>query len=90
MKVTLKMAERGLLSDSIIRIGIRKLLRNRIKEIDPQNCENHTRQLQSFINEMDESPIAFNTKEANEQHYELPPLFFQKVLGKHLKYSSCY
>ena len=90
MKATLKMAERGLLSDALIRLGIRKLLRNRINEIHPGNCENHTRLLQSFINDMDENPIAVNTIEANEQHYELPPLFFQKVLGKHLKYSSCY
>jgi len=24
---------------------------------------------------------------ANEQHYEVPPAFFQRVLGKYLKYS---
>ncbi|NIN40236.1 MAG: methyltransferase domain-containing protein, partial [Gammaproteobacteria bacterium] len=27
---------------------------------------------------------------ANEQHYEVPAEFFRAVLGKHLKYSSCY
>ena len=90
MKLALKLAERGFLSDSLIRIGIRKLLKNRINEIDSGNCEIHTRRLQSFISDMDESPIACNTQEANDQHYELPPLFFQKVLGDNLKYSSCY
>jgi cyclopropane-fatty-acyl-phospholipid synthase len=27
---------------------------------------------------------------ANEQHYEVPPAFFEHVLGRHLKYSGCY
>ena len=34
--------------------------------------------------------MAIATREANEQHYEVPSDFFQRVLGKHLKYSSCY
>lgn len=29
------------------------------------------------------------TAAANEQHYEVPTPYFLKVLGKHLKYSSC-
>ena len=29
-------------------------------------------------------------EKANEQHYEVPPAFFENVLGKHLKYSSGY
>ena len=36
---------------------------------------------------METSPIALNVQAANEQHYELPPEFFEKVLGSHLKYS---
>jgi cyclopropane-fatty-acyl-phospholipid synthase len=43
-----------------------------------------------FIAQLKASPIAINTREANEQHYELPCEFFELVLGKHLKYSSCY
>jgi cyclopropane-fatty-acyl-phospholipid synthase len=34
--------------------------------------------------------VAINTAEANLQHYELPPDFFELVLGKHLKYSCGY
>jgi cyclopropane-fatty-acyl-phospholipid synthase len=34
--------------------------------------------------------LAVHTKDANEQHYELPPEFFLNVLGKNLKYSSCF
>jgi cyclopropane-fatty-acyl-phospholipid synthase len=39
---------------------------------------------------MRESPIAVRTEKPKEQHYELPPQFFRKVLGKRLKYSGCY
>ena len=39
---------------------------------------------------MDQAPIALHPQSANEQHYELPPEFFQLVLGRHLKYSGCY
>lgn len=34
-------------------------------------------------------PIAINTDDANEQHYEVPTPYFLHCLGKHLKYSSC-
>ncbi|MEM9160253.1 MAG: cyclopropane-fatty-acyl-phospholipid synthase family protein, partial [Verrucomicrobiota bacterium] len=33
---------------------------------------------------------ATDTDKANEQHYELPPEFFELILGPHLKYSSAY
>jgi cyclopropane-fatty-acyl-phospholipid synthase len=39
---------------------------------------------------MGESPVALQTDKPKEQHYELPPGFFQKVLGKRMKYSGCY
>jgi hypothetical protein len=31
-------------------------------------------------------PVAVNTKEANEQHYEVPTEFYKLCLGKQLKY----
>ena len=37
-----------------------------------------------------ESPVAIETARANEQHYEVPAAFFQRVLGPHLKYSCCW
>ncbi|MDX5393508.1 MAG: cyclopropane-fatty-acyl-phospholipid synthase family protein [Caulobacteraceae bacterium] len=43
----------------------------------------------AFAREMAERPIAEHTRAANEQHYELPAAFFEKVLGPQLKYSSC-
>ncbi len=43
----------------------------------------------AFVAEMAARPIAEHTEAANDQHYELPAAFFQRVLGPHLKYSSC-
>jgi cyclopropane-fatty-acyl-phospholipid synthase len=39
---------------------------------------------------MKTAPIALVPEKANDQHYELPPEFFEKVLGAHLKYSGCF
>jgi cyclopropane-fatty-acyl-phospholipid synthase len=36
-----------------------------------------------------EHPIAEHTDTANEQHYELPPRFFELTLGPKRKYSCC-
>ena len=41
-----------------------------------------------FAREMEARPIAEHVAAANTQHYELPPAFFQAVLGPQLKYSS--
>ena len=43
----------------------------------------------AFAEEMSAHPIAEHVEAANDQHYELPAAFFQRVLGPHLKYSSC-
>ncbi|CAN6985054.1 unnamed protein product [Brassica rapa subsp. trilocularis] len=37
-----------------------------------------------------EMPIAINTEKPKTQHYELPTAFFELVLGRNMKYSSCY
>ena len=42
------------------------------------------------MEELKASPIAVNTDDANEQHYEVPARFYEVVLGKYSKYSSEY
>ncbi|XP_010526044.1 PREDICTED: (S)-coclaurine N-methyltransferase-like isoform X2 [Tarenaya hassleriana] len=39
---------------------------------------------------LQEMPIAIKTEEPKAQHYELPTAFFKLVLGRNMKYSSCY
>jgi cyclopropane-fatty-acyl-phospholipid synthase len=84
------MADRGLLPDRLIRMGIRYLDRQRLAKEDRGDSAKQGEALEAFIRRMRNSPIAVCTREANEQHYEVPADFFQAVLGKHLKYSGCY
>ncbi|WP_297510770.1 cyclopropane-fatty-acyl-phospholipid synthase family protein [uncultured Caulobacter sp.] len=44
----------------------------------------------AFAAEMSRRALAEHVDAANAQHYELPPRFFQIVLGPRLKYSSAY
>jgi cyclopropane-fatty-acyl-phospholipid synthase len=80
----------GLVPDSFIRIGIRKILQNRLAEQERGGVERQRERFRDFLRSLRESAIAIETDKANEQHYALPPEFFQLVLGKRLKYSSGY
>jgi cyclopropane-fatty-acyl-phospholipid synthase len=87
---SLRLLERGLVPDHVIRRGILRLLRARLVEEDKGGSEAQRPHLMQLIGQLKQSPVAINTADANAQHYELPPEFFELVLGKHLKYSSCY
>ena len=82
--------ERGYIPDWLIRIGIRRLLAARLRAEDPGDDRARAAALMRLETELRASPIALHTQSANEQHYELPAGFFQKVLGPRLKYSSCW
>ncbi|MEY4149372.1 MAG: hypothetical protein RLZZ482_928 [Pseudomonadota bacterium] len=90
LKQALLLAEKGLLPDSLIRFGIRQLLKKRLDEISNQDSEKSQDLKSAFLKSMDESPIALVPHLANKQHYEVPSSFFDFCLGKHKKYSSCY
>jgi len=78
------------LPDVVIRKGIRKILRDRLRDENTGNAEKQMEKLQRLIGALKVSPIAVNTSNANKQHYEVPTDFYLKVLGKRLKYSSAY
>jgi cyclopropane-fatty-acyl-phospholipid synthase len=88
--LSLKLLERGLLPDRLIRFGIRRYLRQRLNEEDQGSPQAQQAHLMRFIAQLRESPVATHTREANQQHYEVPSRFFQHVLGPHLKYSCGY
>ncbi len=81
--------ERNLLPDRVLRLGIRRLLRQRLREAGAGGLEASHDRVMRFLETLKASPVAINTVAANEQHYELPPAFFRQVLGRNLKYSSC-
>lgn len=82
--------EKNKIPDFLIRIGIRKLLKQRLQQEKKSTVELQQAHLMKLIEELKNSPIAINTAEANEQHYEVPTKFYQYCLGKNLKYSSGY
>jgi len=82
--------ENDVLPDSVIRAGIRRLLRERLREEDSGNPERQRARRLRFVEELRASPVAVETKAANEQHYEVPAAFFVKCLGPRRKYSSAY
>ena len=84
----LALLERDLLPDPVIRLGIRRLLQQRLREEDKGDPEGQQAHLMLLIERLKASPIAIETTAANAQHYEVPARFFELVLGKHMKYSS--
>lgn len=82
--------ERGLVPDSVLRAGIRRLCRQRLQDIRAQDIELSAEMTEAFIHYLNGSDIALMPEIANEQHYELPPEFFSIVLGHQAKYSCCY
>ncbi|RYU63105.1 class I SAM-dependent methyltransferase [Methylolobus aquaticus] len=80
----IELMERGLLPETAIRAGIRRLLRQRLAELAREGTDGQQRLLKALSS----GPIAVHTDTANAQHYEVPATFFEHVLGPHLKYSS--
>jgi cyclopropane-fatty-acyl-phospholipid synthase len=90
MSWSMRLLERNLLPDFLVRFGIRRLLKARLDQENQGNPEAQQQHLMKLITRLRQSPVAINTADANLQHYELPSAFFERVLGPHLKYSSCY
>lgn len=82
--------EQGYVPDRAVRLGIRRLLRQRLNELHSGDPEATARLTESFWQSLREAPLAPLPEMANAQHYELPPEFFAAVLGPRLKYSSCW
>ena len=89
VSLPIALAERGLVPDALIRWGIRRLVRQRLKDLPPLNGHALEDAVPAFIAQMHEAPIALMTDKANEQHYEVQAAFYAQVLGPHKKYSGC-
>lgn len=85
-----KLLEQNKAPDFLIRRRIRSLLKQRLRDENKGNTEAQQAHLMALIDELKASPIAINTADANEQHYEVPTEFYTYCLGRHLKYSSGY
>ena len=84
------MAERGLVPDAALRLGIRRLCAQRLREEGAGDLAQADARFRELLEELRRSPIAIETDAANEQHYEVPARFFELCLGRRLKYSSAF
>jgi cyclopropane-fatty-acyl-phospholipid synthase len=85
----IELAEKGVLPDAVVRLGIRRLLARRSRTERAQGSADRQQRLREFADSLRDQPLAVETDSANEQHYEVPAEFFQLVLGPRLKYSCC-
>lgn len=83
-------AENGWIPTFVLRVAIRRLLRSRLAAERGASAEERQERHRLLVAELNESPIAINTAEANQQHYEVPTELYQLCLGPRLKYSSGY
>ncbi|MCC5870088.1 MAG: class I SAM-dependent methyltransferase [Gammaproteobacteria bacterium] len=89
MSMIIDWAERGLIPDPLLRLGMRRLMAARLASESLDSVEAQHQQFQDRLADLREGPLALHTDAANEQHYEVPAEFFRRVLGRHLKYSCC-
>jgi cyclopropane-fatty-acyl-phospholipid synthase len=73
----------GLVPEPLLRLGIRAVCALRL-------VEERGRDRAALLEQLRAGELAVATDAANAQHYEVPAAFFTRVLGPHLKYSSCY
>jgi cyclopropane-fatty-acyl-phospholipid synthase len=78
----------GLLPDAILRVAIRRLCARRLRDEAADDAEAAQARHAALVAGMRTSPVALETRAANDQHYEVPPDFFRLALGRRLKYSS--
>jgi len=76
--------------DWLVRRAIRWILRRSTCQRYRTPAADQELQRRILIDKLHQSPIAVRTDDANEQHYEVPPSFFELVLGPWQKYSCCY
>ena len=80
--------EKNILPDWLVRIGIRRLLAQRLR--DEETGGDPRLRMEAYVHDLKHRPVAEDTRAANEEHYEVPTRFFTMCLGRRLKYSGCY
>ncbi len=80
---------RGLVPDLALRAGARYGVRKVLRREHEGGVEAEQRRLTDLVARKSAGPIAIATDAANEQHYEIPPAFFDLFLGARRKYSGC-
>ncbi|MEX2551127.1 MAG: cyclopropane-fatty-acyl-phospholipid synthase family protein [Nitriliruptoraceae bacterium] len=82
--------DRGVVPDPLLRRAIRLLLRRRRATITAGSVEERDARGRELLAALAAAPVAIDTAQANQQHYEVPTELFALMLGPQLKYSSGY
>lgn len=85
-----KWIESGNAPDWVTRAGIRSLCSKQATKVARMPHDADDSVLEEFRKMCLQAPIAVVPERANEQHYEVPAVFFDTVLGSRRKYSCCY
>ena len=88
MDLVMELVERGLVPDALILAGIRRLCARKAADERAGGPEAMAARTRAFRDAMRAAPIALHTREANDQHYEVPAAFYTHVLGPRMKYSG--
>ncbi|MDD2942765.1 MAG: class I SAM-dependent methyltransferase [bacterium] len=85
------LCERGIIPDPVIRWGIRQIIRRGLNAEQIENVAQHNARFRQFLRSLDDQPLCVNeVQKENWQAKQLPVDFFQKLLGRHLKFSACF
>ena len=80
----------GIIPDRFLRYVLRSRLQsysNMVANLEASKLEEVRGQ---FVTTCDASAIAIETDLANQQHYEIPTLFYEHILSKKMKYSGSF
>jgi cyclopropane-fatty-acyl-phospholipid synthase len=86
----LKVVERDVVPDAVLSAAIRARIARRVAREGAGTEEERSERFRRLVARLRRAPIAVDTDAANEQHYELPPEFFELILGPRRKYSSAW
>ena len=79
----------GYLPQYVIRYGIRRQLKDRLRAIQGTSLEEVYKVKMQYVQALRNRPIAIETAKANSQHYEVGTGILQACLGPRMKYSCC-
>jgi cation-transporting ATPase 13A3/4/5 len=79
----------GWLPETVIRIGIRRQLAQRVRIIKSESLEKAYPRKTDYVKALRSRPIAIETDKANTQHYEVGTGVLKACLGPRMKYSCC-
>ncbi len=89
-RILITACELGLVPDAFTRRGIRKLLIQRLLNVDCGSVLANEAAAVELASEFSSSPIALVPETSNVQHYDLPAELHRFMLGPQRKYSSCF